>query len=267
MKAIRGGKSTGKSKTPPAGMVKKMTDSRVAEDVEYAQVLLGFVQPFMSDVPEMEELEETLNIGLVAWNMAVIKQNDEDFYKGYSKNFLAEINLPRKSLQLLEKMIQSKAAMYADYNVILMDCEMAPNKKGEVVINVSPKTYEQFVKELLEENQGEEQEEQLNRSSFAVVPKQPFLDWVEKTFSPGKLPGRLLEENSMYLVDPLEDKKGLEKWLKKNYDDVFVNELNEWTEDQYEWPKNRTYKMFCDWFEVKICSMIYDLGTSPLIKD
>lgn len=271
MKAIRGGKQPGKNKeqNPPSGMLKKITDTK-SEELEYAQILLQFVQPFMSDVPDIEELEHTLNMGMIGWNMAVIKFNDKDFYKEYSKNVLAEMDFPRKSLQLLEKLIHNKEAKFSEYNVVLMDCEMAPNRKGEVVLHVTPKTYEQFVTEMLAETNDEFEEAEgnfLNRTSFAIVPKKPFLDWIKNTFLPGKLPPGLLEENSMYLVDPLDDKKNVEKWLRKNFDDVFVNELNEWSEDQSDWPANRTYKMFCDWFEVKICSMIYDLGTSPLIKE
>lgn len=273
MKAIRGGKDSGKGKeTPPeksSGVVKKMADARSIRDLEYAEVLLQFVQPFMDDVPDLEQLENVLNVGLIGWNMAVIKYNDKNFYKDYSKKFLAEIDLDAKAKQLLEKMIKNKETGYNEYNAILMDCEIVPNKKGEVMINVSSKTYEEFVNELL--GVGEAGEDSLagtlNRTSFAIVPKKLFLDWLEKTFFPGKLPQTLLEENTMYLIDQLEDKKAVEKWLKKNYEQVFTNELNEWTDDQKDWPKNRTYKMFLDWFDVKICSMIYDLGTSPVLKD
>jgi hypothetical protein len=272
MKAIKGGKDAGKGREPSpkkaSGLVKKMMDARLQRNMEYAEVLLQFVQPFMASVPDLEELENALNIGLIGWNMAVIKQNDTGFYNEYSKKFLSEIQLENRAKQLLEKMIRSKEKGFVEYNVILMDCEIVPNKKGEVRINVSSKTYEEFVDELLG---GAEEDDSLsdtlNRTSFAVVPKQPFLDWVEKTFFPGKLQQHLLEENTMYLVDQLEDKKAVERWLKKNYGQVFTNELSEWTDDQDDWPKNRTYKMFLDWFDVKICSMIYDLGTSPLLKD
>lgn len=273
MKAIKGGKDSGKGREPSpkkaSGLVKQMIDTRSVRDMEYAEVLLQFVQPYMAAVPDLEELENVLNIGLIGWNMAVIKQNDASFYKEYSKKFLSEIQLEYKAKQLLEKMIRSKETGFQEYNAILMDCEIVPNKKGEVRINVSSKTYEDFVNELLggEGADDDSLSGTLNRTSFAVVPKKPFLDWIEKTFFPGKLPQTLLEENTMYLVDPLDDKKAVEKWLKKNYAQVFTNELNEWTDDQDDWPKNRTYKMFLEWFDVKICSMIYDLGTSPVLKD
>jgi hypothetical protein len=273
MKAIRGGKDSGKGKEPPpekpSGMIKKMADTRSIRDLEYAEVLLQFIQPYMEDVPDIEELEKTLNLGLIGWNMAVIKQNDANFYKEYSKKFLTEIDLDDKSKQLLDKMIKDKEAGFDDYNVILMDCEIVPNKKGEVMVNVNSKTYPAFIDELMGETEHDENPlaGTLNRSSFAIVPKKPFHDWLEKTFFPGKLPKTLLEENTMYLIDSLDDKKTVEKWLKKNYDQVFSNELNEWTDDQKDWPKNRTYKMFLEWFDVKICSMIYDLGTSPILKD
>jgi len=278
MKVIRGGKDNGKNKnqSPPTsgGVVKKMTDA-TATDLHYAQVLLQFIQPFMSAVPDIEELEEKLNIALMAWNLAVIKKNDKDFYKEYSKSFLTEIKPSIKSKQLLEKLLTIKETEYEDYNVILIDCEIVPNKKGEARVEVNSKTYEQFIQDLLlqnidtmsDEGDDESNSGSLNRTAVAVIPKQPFLDWLEKTFFPGKLPQVLLEENTMYLLDAIDDKKSVEKWLKKNFDQIFSNELNEWTDDKKDWPKNRTYKMFAEWFDVKICSMIYDLGTSPLLRE
>jgi hypothetical protein len=279
MKVIRGGKDDGKNKNQPpeasGAVVKKMTDTKTATDVLYAQVLLQFVQPFMAAVPDIEELEEKLNIGLMAWNLAVIKQNDKDFYKEYSKSFLTEIKPDIQSKQLLDKLLTIKETEYDEYNVILIDCEIVPNKKGEARVEVNSKTYEQFIQDLLLQNmdamddddEDESNSGSLNRTAVAVIPKQPFLDWLEKTFFPDKLPQVLLEENTMYLLDAIDDKKGVERWLKKNFDQIFSNELNEWTDDKKDWPKNRTYKMFAEWFDVKICSMIYDLGSSPLLRD
>lgn len=260
MKATRAGKHSGKNNAATAGL-------------QYARLLLQFVQPIMPATPDMEELEEKLNIGLTAWNLAVIQQNDADFYKEYSNNFLTQVQQGKKLRQQIGKLIESKSKQYAGYNVILTNCEITAGKRGEAMVNVQSKTYAQFVQELLtagtNEYEGEEESDSghLNRTAITVIPKLPFFNWLKKVVFAGIQRPSLIENNTLYLIDALKDKKGIEQWLKKNFDQVFSSKLSEWTGEEDDWPEKRTYKMFLEWFDVKICSMIYDLGTSPLVKE
>lgn len=59
----------------------------------------------------------------------------------------------------------------------------------------------------------------------------------------------------------------IEKWIKKNFDNIFINELNKWCTDESFWPTNRSYKMFKEWFDVAFYSMILDLEEFPITKD
>lgn len=43
--------------------------------------------------------------------------------------------------------------------------------------------------------------------------------------------------------------------------------LNDWYIDEEKWPKNRAFKMFSDWFDVEICSMILDVEDDEIIKE
>jgi hypothetical protein len=54
--------------------------------------------------------------------------------------------------------------------------------------------------------------------------------------------------------------------IKKNYDDLFANELNDWCTDEDTWPQNRNYKLFVDWFDIEIYSMLLDLEDTPVKK-
>jgi hypothetical protein len=36
----------------------------------------------------------------------------------------------------------------------------------------------------------------------------------------------------------------MESWLKKNFDELFTEQLNNWYVDETMWPQNRTFSMF-----------------------
>jgi hypothetical protein len=55
--------------------------------------------------------------------------------------------------------------------------------------------------------------------------------------------------------------------LEKYHDIIFEQELNGWWTDPSDWPVNRTYSMFKEWFEFIFHSMIEDLEYDALIDD
>ena len=65
----------------------------------------------------------------------------------------------------------------------------------------------------------------------------------------------------------MDNNEAVLKWIKRNFDKIFINELNDWFTDEDKWPKTRTYKMFSEWFKLEICSMILDLEDYPVTKD
>lgn len=106
----------------------------------------------------------------------------------------------------------------------------------------------------------------INRNAFIVRPKKPFFSWVNSVF-PENEPISGNEENNIYLIREMDNNDLILKWIKRNFDDIFANELNEYCTDKNVWPQNRTYKMFSDWFEVEISSMVIDLEDDPVTKD
>jgi hypothetical protein len=106
----------------------------------------------------------------------------------------------------------------------------------------------------------------INRNAILVRPKKPFYDWLNNLFKEHK-PMASLEENNIYLIGEMDSNEHIKKWIKKNYDQLFVNELNGWYTDESGWPANRTYTMFCEWFDVEIHSMVLDLEEYPVTKE
>src|SRR5688500_4538363 len=104
----------------------------------------------------------------------------------------------------------------------------------------------------------------INRNAIVVSPLQPFLNWING-LSP-ESPVLEIEEGTIYLIASKADPEEVEKWLKKNFDKIFQNELNDWHEDESDWPAKRTYDQFTKWFKIEIVTMILDIEDSPIRK-
>jgi len=112
----------------------------------------------------------------------------------------------------------------------------------------------------------------LNRASVSLKPKRPLIDWLQKIdCGLGKEPmGTLdpLDENGdIFLVpgdDVIDSREDAVKWVEKNWSDFFEFELGKWIIDDQLWPKNRTLKLFREWFDIEYHSMVWDLGSEPL---
>jgi hypothetical protein len=98
-----------------------------------------------------------------------------------------------------------------------------------------------------------------NRSSVIISPKDPFEKWAKfyNELSDEDCEQRL-KEIHVYLVDWSYTEK-LEDVLKSYYKEIFEYELLNWNSIKKEWPENRTYELFLEWFEVKVGSDLFDL--------
>ena len=83
--------------------------------------------------------------------------------------------------------------------------------------------------------------ESINRSAIVVKPKKPFFDWLNCLYP--EHPINKKEEANIYLVEEKDDNKAIEKWVSKNFDQLFQNELNDWHTDENDWPQKRTYQL------------------------
>lgn len=106
----------------------------------------------------------------------------------------------------------------------------------------------------------------IDRNAIVVKPKKPFFEWLNSVFAE-KEPIIKNDENNIYLIREMDNIEAVLKWIKRNFNKIFINELNDWHTDEEKWPKKRTYKMFTDWFEVEIFSMVLDLEEYPVTKD
>jgi hypothetical protein len=109
----------------------------------------------------------------------------------------------------------------------------------------------------------------LNRSAIVVKPKQRFLDWLHVA-DPTSFRITLLEvqrEPTIYLIPECDTDEGLACVLRKLCEEIFEEQLDSWYRVPSSWPQDRSYEVFCQWFEYQHHSMLVDLCDEPLIRE
>lgn len=106
----------------------------------------------------------------------------------------------------------------------------------------------------------------LNRAALTVIPKQPYVDWANTPDDAGpKLDiNSPYYEYSVYLVDEVVDGEDVDSILRRYYRQMFENAPMDWHVVQKDWPKKRDFRMFQEWCEVRVSSMVLDLCRGKL---
>ena len=113
----------------------------------------------------------------------------------------------------------------------------------------------------------------INRAAVLIRLRAPAVRWInEADPSPGNKPITLAnanEERTVYLIsdDAAETKATFERWLKHNFAALFEAELEGWYTDEGLWPKNRTLKLFREWFDIECHTVIEDTVEEELYDD
>ncbi|HNX21889.1 MAG TPA: hypothetical protein PKG88_05935 [Bacteroidales bacterium] len=105
----------------------------------------------------------------------------------------------------------------------------------------------------------------INRNAIVVHIKKPFYDWLISIEPQSSVQVEM--EGNIYLIKEKDSNEAIENWLKRNYDKIFQNELNDWYTNEIKWPQQRTFKMFKEWFDYKIISMVLDMEETEISKD
>jgi hypothetical protein len=109
----------------------------------------------------------------------------------------------------------------------------------------------------------------INRSAAILIPKQPFVDWANS----------LEEEEDKYSIEDfssdctvillpvIDSDEHADAIVKDLYKNIFEAELSSWTTDENEWPRNRKYEMFLEWFEIEYHSIVIDPFEDDIEKE
>jgi hypothetical protein len=113
----------------------------------------------------------------------------------------------------------------------------------------------------------------VNRGALLLRYKEPAVRWInEADPSPDDSPITLSdvnEERTVYLIgDTVGDSPDtFQRWLKKNYADLFEMELEGWYTDPALWPKDRSFKLFQQWFDAELHTVLVDTVGDEIVDD
>ena len=97
----------------------------------------------------------------------------------------------------------------------------------------------------------------LKRSAIALTRKQPFLEWL-LAHDADTIIDNEIRAGTIYLLPDYETKQQMEGWLRKNFNELFEEELFGWYTDETMWPQHLTFKMFGEWFSYSLYPMVFD---------
>jgi hypothetical protein len=248
---------------------------RIATQDTLSEQLMELLLPIMHAEDTEEELTEKIELGIVGWNMEVLTRLDIPNYLAIIEKSMLDLNLTSMERELVHQLIEKKQQHIQDFPVMIERFELEENDTGifEFMAFTQPVEYGQQEEEMDEEDEFQEQtarqfeEGYINRMALLVKPKDAFFSWlkqVDKDVNESTLSNL---ESSIYMIHEDYEDSGAEKWVKKNFDRIFSEELYGWVTDPSLWPQKRTFRMFQDFFTVSFHSMIYDFESTPVLKD
>ena len=109
----------------------------------------------------------------------------------------------------------------------------------------------------------------LNRSAILLIPKQPYADWANSVDEDG--PRFELSEASdaltVFLGPELDTVADIEAFVLRNFQYFFEHWLIGWSTNPTEWPQRRTRRMFREWFDIRIHTVVEDTIDAPYELD
>ncbi len=112
--------------------------------------------------------------------------------------------------------------------------------------------------------------ETVNRNALIVQPKQALWDWVNDIFPEDPISSEIIgkhDEANVYLIPEMDSIEESLQYLKNNYEPILEENLFGWCEDDELWPKNRNWKLFEEYLDYSIQSVVMDIDKSRLEKE
>src|SRR5271157_5357224 len=70
-----------------------------------------------------------------------------------------------------------------------------------------------------------------------------------------------------YLIPECDTEADVHEVLRELCEQIFVEQLAGWFRDEETWPHDRSFDVFCRWFEFRHHSMLVDLSDEPLMDE
>lgn len=232
------------------------------QDRKYAELLEQFIAPFAIEFDDIEFYEDMIDFVVNAWNFGNMKSI---LPEGETDAIVNAVDDEDVDVDLLKRMIDFKIEKFKEYPKFIIDYEVGESD-GDPLLTVLTQEQDAYLKAMFEnmepeDNEGDFEENYIDRTAIILRPLQPFVDWLANLY-PGEQHD--VGEMTTYLISAEND--DVEAWLKKKYDKLFILELEGWHTNKKDWPKKRNYKMFKQWFHFELSTMVYDLEEEPIFK-
>jgi hypothetical protein len=271
MKSIKGGfwDKAGKDTTKP-----NVVMSRPAGERKYSDMLLELMKPYLDDEPHPDDVEYMLELGIVAWNMAITTNSMAlPVPNTFIDRTLEEADITGQDKTMVYEMIKQKNEKFPAATDVIQDYELTDDGEGMYNLTLHAQPLDNFLENMdMDEDDDAESMDELqyeeglvNRSALLVQPTPAFWNLLQQHDATFKIPQAPIE-STVYLIPEFFSPKELEQWLKKNFDKIFLNELEEWTFNDDAWPAKRTYKLFKECFTVAGHETVIDLEAEPVLK-
>lgn len=230
--------------------------------VKYAQLLEKFLEPFVKDFEDVEFYEDIFEFAINAWNSANMKlllpkEDNDAVFDTLEKDDI--------DVALLNRMIDYKISHFTEYTNFIVDYDFKETTE-DPILKITTQEQDAYLKSMFEQFDQEDtvgnfDENYINRSAIIIKPLKPFIDWFSNLYPEDIVD---IKETRTYLIS--EDIEDINSWLAKKFDKLFTFELASWHTNKKEWPQKRNYKMFKEWFQIDISTLIYDFEKNPIQK-
>ncbi|MGF6148579.1 Uncharacterised protein [Kingella potus] len=105
-----------------------------------------------------------------------------------------------------------------------------------------------------------------NRSAFLLIPREPFLHWLESAGISGMTLEELQSDANAYLTDPCDNADGIWKIVESRAAELFAAELADWCADESLWPDLHP-DIFASWFDIRPAAVVTDLSAAPFERE
>ncbi len=241
-------------------------------DSEYSVIIMELISAYTVESKGIENFEHVLQSALLGWNLAIFKGSGlpgfDEMYKEHYKD-----RMPGDDGQsIVKEVVEKKIAKFPSHNYFIQDFEIFETIDGAMEVEVFTCGFDEFMNGEDDEdefddifNELEYEEGFVNRSAIIVNPKSIFWDWVIEQDEEYKGKANTFGSNT-YLVKQMESEKEFTAYLKKNFDKIFVEEMDKWIDLPELWMENRTFKMFTKFFDVEFRGTVIDLECVPVSK-
>ncbi len=106
----------------------------------------------------------------------------------------------------------------------------------------------------------------LNRSIFVVRPTGEFLDWLISLDEEEFTLEQVASDATAYLVPLVDCSDQLANRVADFWEQIFEDQLEEWSTDETTWPSPRSLSMFQRWFDVQLHATVIDLADLPIME-